>query len=466
MKPLRVLCVSEELAPLTGTSDFAREIHFLSRAMSDVGAALTMITPGYRVQDPSAFGLAQRLDSLIVHADDTQLELTVYEGTLAGGKVAVYVVSFADEDDAASAPPRETFARAALALAEELALAPDVVCACPGSQIVLDMVGETVSAAESAAKPTRLFIVRDMDDPPSLEGALPHSDIVTVASPGLAKELRAIASETSPPKDSVLSPLLASARDNIYGVVAGIDPVEWNPARDGLDMDDIVASKLAHKRALKRKLGLRGGAQAPLTTLVGPFEDDILTDAVIGELLTCDTAFVLVASDERDTQICERVARAARRDRVAVRTFDSAEQLRKFHRTLLCAADFAIFAHRYRHNCPSELFCMPYGVAPIAPRSPGYEDVITEFERHTCTGSGFLFSIASPGQTGEPAHGGTPPLVAALERAMHVFNAPDAMANLIQRLATFDLSWRTTAARYLDIIERVRPMDASHSQGV
>jgi starch synthase len=241
--------------------------------------------------------------------------------------------------------------------------------------------------------------------------------------------------------------VLEPRRDAVHGILGGIDTVAWNPQHDGLDARDLEASKAERKRQLKRRLGLRGGAQAPLVALVGPFDDDILTEAAGDELAQCDTLLVVLADANRDRAACERFQHLARRGRGVLLAVAGQDELRSLEHELLCAADIALFARRHPNTALSELHAMRYGVAPVAPRGPVYSDLLIEFEMRTGTGSGFLFDADKDGS-----------LAAALERALRVYRHPGAFKALIERAARFDLSWSTAALRHTELItETLRP---------
>jgi hypothetical protein len=123
----------------------------------------------------------------------------------------------------------------------------------------------------------------------------------------------------------------------------------------------------------------------------------------------------------------------------------SPQELHGFEHDLLCAADLALFARRHPDTAVCELHAMHYGVAPIAPRGPVYSDLLSDFEMRTGTGSGFLFDAEKNGQ-----------LAAAVERALRAYRQPRAFHVLAERAVGFDLSWRTTAVRYTELIIQAR----------
>ncbi|HWN65981.1 MAG TPA: glycogen/starch synthase [Haliangium sp.] len=466
MNTLCILHVASELAPLTGNGLLAREVSHLSSAMAELGLDVTVAVPGHRIPEPTSVGLARRLRPLVVPATAPgtgdravdAFESTVHEGKLAGGRVKVLALDV-------PAGLREDAQRGAWAFCQAAVTAmqaglrpgaaPDVVIVGPGTELAASL-ARAVWRGDHA--PLTLLALRDQSDLSTVTEIMPHVDLVVASSPSRAEQVRAL------PATDPLGRALEGAvqRQAIHGILGGIDTLAWNPQHDGLDsrndMDHLAASKAERKRQLKRRLGLRGGAQASLLALVGPFDDDVLTETAAEELALCDTLLVVLAHAERDRVASQRFEHLARRGRGVLLSFATLDELRTLERELLCAADFALFAGRHPNTALCELQAMHYGVAPIAVRGPVYSDLLTEFEMRTGTGSGFLFDADRQGS-----------LAAAVDRALRVYRQPRAFKVLIERAVRFDLSWRTAAIRHTELIiearrGRHRPATASHVQ--
>jgi starch synthase len=441
MNTLCILHVASELAPLTGNGLLAREVSYLSSAMAELGLDVTVAVPGHRIPAPTSVGLARLLRPLLVPGTGGAIdafESTVHEGKLAGGRVKVLApdVPAALRHDAQLGA--RAFCHAAVTAAVQAGLRPDAVFVGPGTELAASMARVAWSGEQT---PVTLLALRDQSDMPAMTEVMRHVDLVVASSPSRAAQVRAL------PATDPLARVLEPRRDAIHGILGGIDTVAWNPQHDGLDTRDLEVGKAEHKRRLKRRLGLRGGAQAALLALVGPFDDDILTEAAAEELALCDTLLVVLADAERDRAACERFQHLARRGRGVLLAVTSQDELHGLEHELLCAADIALFASRHPNTALSELHSMHYGAAPVAPRGPVYSDLLTDFEMRTGTGSGFLFD------TGVDKQGS---LATAVDRALRVYRHPGAFKVLIERAAGFDLSWRTAAIRHTELIVETR----------
>lgn len=458
MNTLCILHVASELAPLTGNGLLAREVSYLASAMAELGLDVTVAVPGHRIPAPTSVGLARRLRPLLVPgtggaagATIDAFESTVHEGKLAGGRVKVLALDVPAALLHDVQQGTRAFCHAAVTAAVQAGLRPDAVFVGPGTEPAARMARAAFGGERG---PVTLLSLRDQSAPGALAEAMDHIDLVVASSPSRAEQVRGL------PETDPVGRVLAPRRDAIHGILGGIDTLAWNPPHDGLDTRDLAASKAEHKRRFKRRLGLRGGAQASLLALVGPFDDDILSEAAAEELALCDTLLVVLADAERDRAACERFQHLARRGRGVLLTAASPDELSDLEHELLCAADFQLFARRHPNTAMSELHAMHYGVAPVAPRGPVYSDLLIDFESRTGTGSGFLFD------TGADKTGG---LATAVDRALRAYRQPRSFQVLIERCARFDLSWRTAAIRHTELlVEALRgrqpAVTASHVQ--
>ena len=434
MNTLRVLYVTTELSPFTGASDRGKECYFLSRGLADLGLAVTVIVPTGADGDPAAHGLARRLSplSLSEHGDSSPSSVTVHEGTLPGGRVEVFAVATDSSGDA--------FCAAALALTAGPQRRPDVILAGNGSERVLQAL--TARASESSeAAPLVVFTLRDLTPSAELSSVLERCDRVVTSSPNWVNQLRK-GSDDVPVAAATLS-MLEPVAGRLVGVPAGIDAQEWNLRRDPYlsrsFADDPPGHKPVYKEELQRQLGLKVEPDTPLVALVGPLDAAMLPYATCNEICQRKLQLVALADAERDAKCLRGLSRLANQSstRIAVRTPSEAAQWREFEHKLLAGADFALFARKFSPSALCELYCLHYGVIPIAPQDGSFADILVEFDSISNTGSGFLFK---PGKVEQ--------VVAAVDRALHMYRKADSRLAAIERALTMDLSWATAARRY------------------
>ena len=449
MTVLRALFLVSEMAPLTGTSQRAKEHHFLSRAVAELGADVVVAVPGWQVPASARRGLARRLTPLRLVTDNAadSVELTVLEGSAASGRVDLLVIDVPAELTGERA--LALFYRAALVVtgvqpdegnAEHEQAPVDVVFASHGTLGAL----ATVTGLSETDNPVRIFLLGD-PEAEGVEFALDHADRVVVSSAHLARTL--VGNIDSGGRDSV-SRRLARYRDLLRGVSAGIDTVEWNPRQDGLldrdFMNDPRAGKAAHKQRLRDQLHLRASnPNIPLVALIGPIDDNVLTYGIANRLAQMPLQLVVVADPEADAASLRYFNRLANQgpDRIAVRTFDDGDRRRAFVHDLVASADFFLIPRDASPLWVSDLYGMAYGCAPIAPNVGGYADMLVEFDGISGTGSGFLF------RPYESDH-----LLDAVQRALNAYRRQKQFGHLVERVMSLDLSWRAAAQRHINVV--------------
>ncbi len=140
MNTLCILYVASELAPLTSDGPFAKEVHYLSRALAELGLDVTVAVPGHRIPEPTTQGLARRLKPLLVPSSTAGgagngFESTVHEGKLAGGRVKILAVDVPVGLRHDAGQSTQAFCHAAVTAAVHGGLQPDAVLAGPGTEL-------------------------------------------------------------------------------------------------------------------------------------------------------------------------------------------------------------------------------------------------------------------------------------------------------------------------------------------
>ncbi|MEM9490844.1 MAG: hypothetical protein AAGC55_16975, partial [Myxococcota bacterium] len=300
MNPFRVLHIAAELAPLSRDSESGRQSRFLSRELAELGLKVTVVVSGHSIDDPEGQGLARRLtplslgsaranteagdtaqtatdapgsdDDRTAHEDRAATDALIYEGSLPGGRVQVFVVDL--PDDLAAEAAEAAFCQAVQALAEQPEQRPDIILATHGGERALSHLVRAAADLPDASPPAALFALHTFDHSPALAAALRDCDRVIVSSPRWAEQLRR--DPDSHPAGRLVAPVVG----RLHGVPPGIDPLTWNPHRDphlpghslgGLG-DTLNESKAVHKETMQRELGLRVRPNAPLIALIGPLD--------------------------------------------------------------------------------------------------------------------------------------------------------------------------------------------------
>jgi starch synthase len=108
---------------------------------------------------------------------------------------------------------------------------------------------------------------------------------------------------------------------------------------------------------------------------------------------------------------------------------------------IIAGADIFLMPSRYEPCGLDQLSCLRYGTIPVVRATGGLDETIEEFDPATGAGTGFKFAGYTPAE-----------LLAAVQRALAVYQQPSVWEALMKRNMALDYSWGKTAApKYVDV---------------
>lgn len=261
---------------------------------------------------------------------------------------------------------------------------------------------------------------------------LATADVLTTVSPTYAREIQ------TPEGGYGFDGVLRARSDRLHGVLNGIDTQSWNPATDEVLRARFDAGSLelrpANKTALQEETGLQTDGEAFLLGVVSRLDSqkgfDIATP-VLRRWIQAGGQFAALGSGdpaiERDLAALE----LAFPGRASVRLrFDPPHS-----RRIYGGADAILIPSRYEPCGLAQMIAMRYGAVPIARRTGGLADTITD--AGDPGGTGFLFDGYDSAS-----------LAHALDRAGRVYADREKWIELQQRGMARDFGWDRSAAQY------------------
>jgi starch synthase len=261
---------------------------------------------------------------------------------------------------------------------------------------------------------------------------LATADMLSTVSPTYAREIR------TPEAGHGLDALLRARSDRLAGVLNGIDTDLWDPAADEalrarFDRDTLER-RAANKAALQEEAGLERNERAFLLAMVSRLDSQKGFDIALPVLrrwVEAGGQFVALGSGdaaiERELAALERSSPG----RASVRLrFDL-----PYSRRIYGGADAVAIPSRYEPCGLTQMIAMRYGAVPIARRTGGLADTVTDAADPG--GTGILFDGYDAGS-----------LAHALDRALSVYAQPRKWAELQRRGMAKDFSWNRSAAEY------------------
>jgi len=272
---------------------------------------------------------------------------------------------------------------------------------------------------------------------------LAFADVLTTVSPRYAKEI-----QSSPEFGSGLEGVLARRREDLHGILNGIDTVEWNPATDPFLPVRYDATHLEGKGACRDELVRAAGwsdlDDTPVVGMVTRLAEqkglDLLEQGAHLGLELPARLIVLGSGEPRYEIFLHRLAEA-NPGRVSFRNgFDNA-----FAHLVGAGADLFLMPSRYEPCGLNQMYSQRYGTPPVVRAVGGLADTVEEFDPMKGTGTGFRFDEYDPAE-----------MVAAVRRAISIHHQPELWRRLQTNGMAKDFSWRTSAEKYEALYHEAR----------
>jgi starch synthase len=273
-----------------------------------------------------------------------------------------------------------------------------------------------------------------------MKAGLYFADRITTVSPTYAQEIQ------GEEQGMGLHGLLRDKAWALSGVLNGVDPAVWSPARDALIAQPYDAHKLTGKRrckaALQALMGLKAVPDAPLFVVISRLTEQKglhLVQAVVPMLVERGAQFALLGSGDAGMEAAFRELAARWPASVAVRIgYDEA-----LAHQLVAGGDVIMVPSRFEPCGLTQLYGLAYGTLPLVRRVGGLADTVTDtsFEAlEEGRATGFVFDEFS-----------VPALEVAVRRALALYRRR-ADWQVVQHLAmACRHDWGVAAQRYLDI---------------
>ena len=275
-----------------------------------------------------------------------------------------------------------------------------------------------------------------------MKAALVYADVITTVSPSYSQEIQtAYYGER-------LDGLIRARKDSVFGVLNGIDMVDYDPAIDNRIAAtysvDNMAGKAACKAALQEKLGLEVNPDKPIIGMVGRLSNQKgldLVDAVLADILKQDVQLVVLGMGDARYVNLFSWAETQYPGQVAARfAMDHA-----LAHQIYAGCDMFLMPSQFEPCGLSQLIALRYGTLPIVRETGGLRDTVLSYNEYTGEGNGFSFFNYN-------AHD----MLHVIERAVDYFhNKKDVWAKLQQRGMSGDYSWTASSQDYLNLYKKI-----------
>ena len=272
-----------------------------------------------------------------------------------------------------------------------------------------------------------------------MKAGLLYADLLNTVSETYSREI------LGPEQGCSMDGILLKREKDLFGIVNGIDDQEWDPQEDAVLPSRYGAKDQKGKAVCRERLIKFAGFKnrnAPVVSIVSRLSFQKGLDLVmqaVDELVMLGSNLLVLGKGEEIYQTA--LAAKAEEHKGSVSVHVGFEE--PLAHRIYAGSDFFLMPSRYEPCGIGQLIAMKYGTIPIARKTGGLADTITDYDHLAGTGTGFLFEEYA-----------SRALLSAAKRAFCVFTDRKKMQGLMRQAMTQTFSWDKAAAGYLDLYRR------------
>ncbi|VAX12882.1 Glycogen synthase, ADP-glucose transglucosylase [hydrothermal vent metagenome] len=472
----RILFASSEAYPLIKTGGLADVAGSLPRALLSLKQDIRLILPAY----PEARKRLGKCKTIARFELDGH-NINLLQGRLPGSRVITWLIDCATFFDRPGNPYMNEQGQVWPDNAERFAFFSQAICAIATDQVGLDWQAELVHCNDwqtalvpalldqETRRPATLFTVHNLAyqglfdydifvtlglpphlwHPDALEfynqlsfikGGLVFADSINTVSPSYAEEIQ------RPEFGYGLDGLLRHRRQQLSGILNGIDMDEWNPGTDPRLEQNYnrrsLAKKLINKTALQEYFKLPKKPEALLFGFIGRLVEQKGLDDILASLpgmLDGPVQFVFLGSGQHEYEQALRKLAVQQPDKIAVQIGYSEELSHRIE----AGADAFLMPSTFEPCGLNQLYSLRYGTLPVVRKVGGLNDTVIDIHPENLdndSATGIVFTGA--------ADDGLPE---AIQRTLQLYQNKTRWKQVQLAAMRQDFSWRRSAQIYLEL---------------
>jgi len=270
-----------------------------------------------------------------------------------------------------------------------------------------------------------------------LKSAILFADALTTVSPTYAREI------LTPELGFGLEPFLEKRKEDLAGILNGIDTDEWNPETDRLIPANFSINSLEGKshcrKALIDRFGLTGGEDTPIFGMVSRLIEqkgcDIIADSA-EKLMEERMNLVILGTGQKEYESFFTSLAKKHPGRVALKIgFDNT-----IAHLIEAGSDIFLMPSRFEPCGLNQMFSLRYGTVPLVRSTGGLADTVTDWTSNPERGNGFVFSKPEAGE-----------FLDAAKRGIKAFGDRAEWTRIMRNGMSQDHSWKGSAKKYEEL---------------
>ncbi|MCS6806260.1 MAG: glycogen synthase GlgA [Acidobacteriota bacterium] len=276
----------------------------------------------------------------------------------------------------------------------------------------------------------------------AMKAGLIASTAITTVSPTYAREIQ------TPEHGCKLDGLLRARRNDLIGILNGVDYEQWSPEVDPYIAKNYSMQNLEGKTECKVDLLKRFGLPLELDRpLIGSISRLVyqkgfdLVEQAAERMLQMNCAYVVLGSGETEIEQFFQWLRDRYPDRVGFYRGVNNELAHQIE----AGADIFLMPSRYEPCGLNQMYSLKYGTLPLVRGTGGLDDSVIDFDRLTQTGNGFKFYEYDAER-----------LLEKFYEALLTYADPEMWRKLMLNAMSADFSWERSAREYLNVYRQLK----------
>jgi len=481
-RPLRVLFATPEAVPFAKTGGLADVAGALPKFLQPLGCELKLVMPLYRSIKKSGIPLEPLADEIKVSVGGEIIEASLFQGQI-NETIPIYFVSrdeFFDRESLYGTPRGDYFdnaerfiffSMAVLNLCQHLGFSPDIIHHHEWQTGLIPAYLKSVYRNDPVFSQTAdVFTIHniayqglfkkekfrltglpdEMYNPEGVEfwgrinlmkAGIVFADVINTVSRKYSEEIQ------TPEYGYGLEGILRKRKEDLYGIVNGVDYQDWDPSHDPYLAARYRVDDLSGKRECKKDL--LNEFHLPLSLMDQPLLGVIsrladqkgfdLVAEILDGLFSLDLGFVLLGTGEQKYH--DLFSEVARRypQKAGIRiSYDD----RLAHK-IEAGADLFLMPSKYEPCGLNQIYSLRYGTIPVVRATGGLDDTIVHYDPAAGRGNGFKFTRYDGKE-----------FLSQIRAALSYFAQPKHWQQLIRNAMTEDFSWARSAEAYVELYRK------------
>jgi len=275
-----------------------------------------------------------------------------------------------------------------------------------------------------------------------MKSGLLFADTINTVSETYANEIR-----TDVEIGSGLKEILAKRKDDLFGIINGIDTKVWNPDKDKHLPKKYsiknVEQKVVNKQALAEKFGFEFNEDTPIIGLISRLYDSKgidLVEKILPDLLKLDVQMIVLGTGDKNFHTSfEHTARKHHKKFACYLGFND-----DLAHLIEGGADIFLMPSRYEPCGLNQMYSLNYGTIPVVRETGGLADTVKRFSEKTKEGNGFVFKKYSADE-----------FLGEIKRALKVYQDKETWNKIIKAGMKEDFSWNSSAKKYIELYKTI-----------